>query len=550
MAQMINRSRLVFLFLTSLIYFIYRNIIDYINIFFRDFKKFNINLKKISKDSLSKKKSAKILVMDTVHHRLNIYTDCVIIEYLKNIFHCEVTGIINKNDNQSKKFFELINVKKNIEINEASILEKSLHFFKAFKIINRFKSTDIKKFIKFEYDNINLGKSVYEHIIRSTGKGSHTNLNARFVNFLTDALFYKFKFNKIFKNGKFDYLVLSEVQFLPSNILIQVALKNKVRVISRIYGPKKIGIRIYKNFNERFQSNHKITNELFLELSKNKIKEYSVFGFKKILAIYEKKTNNPDFFSNHVIFSQNSFKNKIDLLNHFRWDRNKKICSVFSHNMIDGSLNEEWKLFIDTKTWMEETLKIIKKNGEKINWIIRPHPSEKYFPRLKTKTKDIFEEVVGKCDNIKFCPDDCAPNTIRQLSDIIVTSHGSVGVEYPCFGIPSIICGDAFYSGIGFTNEPKTIPEYFEILNNIEKIIDIGLTSNQIKLARAFYFVHDYLIQMDCPLLDEKFNISDKKNFKKFIIDVNFIRKNYNFTKDQFFKKFSHQIRNNQSYFH
>ena len=106
--------------------------------------------------------------------------------------------------------------------------------------------------------------------------------------------------------------------------------------------------------------------------------------------------------------------------------------------MIDGNFYDEWKLFMDVKTWMEETLKIIREYGEKINWIIRPHPSEKYFPRLKTKTKDLFKEIIGESSNIKLCPDNCAPNTIRLLSDIVVTSHGSVGVEYPCFGIPSI----------------------------------------------------------------------------------------------------------------
>jgi hypothetical protein len=546
---MIILFKRIFLFFTSLSYFIYRNICDKINFFFRKFKKFEINLDKITRNSLNSDKKTNILMIDTVHQRLNIYTDCIIAEYLQNIFNCNITGILSKNDNQSKNFYKFINTKANIELNESSILEKLKFFFKAFNIIKHYNSNDIKKFIKIEIDEINLGRSVYDHIIRSTGRVNHNELNARFVNFLTDALYFKNKFVSIFKENTYDYLILSEVQFLPSNILIQIALKYDVKVISRIYGPKKIGVRVYKNFNERFQSNHKITNKLFLELSKNKIDEYSKLGFKKITDIFEKKTNNPDFYAKHVIKSQNNFENKFDLLKHFNWDPKKKICTIFSHNMIDGNFSDELKLFIDVKTWMEITLKIIKEYGEEINWIIRAHPSEKYFPKLKTKTMDIFEEIIGQSDNIKLCPEDCAPNTVRLLSNIAVTSHGSIGVEYPCFGIPSIICGDSYYKGNGFVNEPETINEYSEILKNLNVHIKKGLTTDQIKLARAFYYIHEYLIQIDCPLLDEKFDISDKENFAQFIKDANILRKKYNIDHDQFFKKFNQQINNNQSFF-
>ena len=64
------------------------------------------------------------------------------------------------------------------------------------------------------------------------------------------------------------------------------------------------------------------------------------------------------------------------------------------------------------------------------------------------------------------------------------------------------------------------------MLKNLHMYIKKGLTPNQIKLARAFYYVHEYLIQIDCPLLDEKFDISDKENFDQFIKDANILRKN------------------------
>ena len=37
---------------------------------------------------------------------------------------------------------------------------------------------------------------------------------------------------------------MSENQFLPSNIIFQVALENNIKVVQRILGPKKIGVRL------------------------------------------------------------------------------------------------------------------------------------------------------------------------------------------------------------------------------------------------------------------------------------------------------------------
>ena len=375
-----------------------------------------------------------------------------------------------------------------------------------------------------------------------------TFLNAKFVNFLTDALYYKDKLNEIFKKDNYDYLLLAELQFLPSNILIQIALKNNVKVLSRIFGPKKTGVRLYKNFDERFQSNHSISNKIFSSFIKNDVKRYSLLGFDQLSNVFLRKTNNPDFFSKDVITSQNEFENKNELLRHFKWDKETKICTIFSHNMIDGNFYEEWKMFPDIETWLSKTLTIIKNSNQNLNWIIRAHPSEAYFKRLNTTTMKIFHKIIGNQKNIKLCPQFCSPNTIKNLTNFAITSHGSIGVEYPCFGIPSVICGTSYYSGNGFAYEPKNTEEYFKILNNVEDYIVSGLTENQVDLARAFYYMHENIITSNCPLLDDSFDISDKENFKEFIKDINALRLKYDINKDNFFKKFNKQILNNKTF--
>ena len=321
-----------------------------------------------------------------------------------------------------------------------------------------------------------------------------------------------------------------------------------MKVISRVLGPKKIGVRIYKKFEERFQSNNKIINAMFEKIPKKNLDKYSYIVFKKIKNIFKKTTNNPDFFSKKALTKQKKFENKEDLLKYFGWKVEKKICTIFSPNMIDGNFYHEMKLFPDIQTWLEETLKIIKKSEQNINFLIRPHPSESYFPKLITKSENIFKEIIGQHPYIKLCPNDCSPATVKELTKIGITSHGSVGVEYPSFGIPVVIAGDSFYSGNGFNIEPQNIKDYIKTIKNLDKFINKSLNNNQIKLARALYYLHQFVIQMDCPLLDAKFDISDKKNFDNFISDANKLRKKYDIKKDNFFKKFNYQVINNNSY--
>ena len=82
-------------------------------------------------------------------------------------------------------------------------------------------------------------------------------------------------------------MIMSETQFLPSNIVFQNALENNVKVISRIGGPEKIGIRLYTLSNEKFQSNIKILKNQFDQTIKGSEEFISNKGFEYITELYE-----------------------------------------------------------------------------------------------------------------------------------------------------------------------------------------------------------------------------------------------------------------------
>ena len=119
-----------------------------------------------------------------------------------------------------------------------------------------------------------------------------------------------------------------------------------------------------------------------------------------------------------------------------------------------------------------------------------------------------------------FYPKEFSTNLIKDIADCILTSQGSAGLEYPCFGIPSIICGDSYYQGLGFTKEPKDEKEYFIMINNIETIISTGLDETQIERARAAYYFTEHLTKIDHPLLFN-YNIGRKSlNLDEFFLNA------------------------------
>ena len=75
---------------------------------------------------------------------------------------------------------------------------------------------------------------------------------------------------------------------------------------------------------------------------------------------------------------------------------------------------------------------------KKVNWIIKQHPYHDYFkPKI-----DFNEEIINlvkKFEHIKLLPENIDPSSLLKIADTALTTSGSVGIEYPAFGvIPSL----------------------------------------------------------------------------------------------------------------
>tara|TARA_B100001964_G_C14233920_1_gene601460 strand:- start:1507 stop:2061 length:555 start_codon:yes stop_codon:yes gene_type:complete len=164
------------------------------------------------------------------------------------------------------------------------------------------------------------------------------------------------------------------------------------------------------------------------------------------------------------------------------------------------------------------------------------HPSDYGSFKSSTSTFKEFNKIIGNQSNIKFFPKDFNTSILKEITRCVLTATGSVGLEYPCFGIPSVIAGDSFYQGFGFTIEPQNKDEYFETLKNMNQIITNKLTKDQIDLARIYYYTYVEKIKINHSLLDE-YDISKKISYNDFFDQSRNLILKYK-EDDDIFKKF------------
>ena len=157
---------------------------------------FKTNIKKKSSretlDFLNKNKNfwknnptakKKIIITDFVHHIGYALSECIMGKYIQNIFNYEyqVIGILDSHDLFGKKIFKSYSINDFIEYPRINIIRRIKYILIAFKILKKYKN--VEEFLKFSYGEINIGKAVYDHIIRHTGIGSTNKINFKFYFF-------------------------------------------------------------------------------------------------------------------------------------------------------------------------------------------------------------------------------------------------------------------------------------------------------------------------------------------------------------------------------
>ena len=421
-------------------------------------------------------------------------------------------------------------------MDHGNIIQRCKYLIKALFIVSKFKT--IKDFCNFKIDGIDIGLTAYDSFIRYTRIPSSEKIKLKMIIFLSEAIYINNFLNNLFKEKKITKVVQAERQFIPYYILFQKSLKKGKKVFTNM-GTDSVTVRIYNNFNQRYDSKNKFSIKLInLILKNNKTK-----SLKKIENFYKLQFKNKSYGKSWGNFVQQNKKiisqwkknedlksktksvkaidlksmSKDQICKIYKWDKNKKIVTVFLPYLIDGNFQHGRKnLFKDNYSWTINTLKIIE-NIKNVNWLIKEHPSESKY-NTKTNFTKIIKDIEIKHSHIRFSPKNINPTSLKSITDIALTCHGSVGLEYPSFGIPCIVSEKSFYTHCKFNTCPSNISEYKDLLKNINKVNK--LNKKNIELAKIFLFIYlilarvrNSMIPVKLPFFESRMRVRDEKYF-------------------------------------
>ena len=236
----------------------------------------------------------------------------------------------------------------------------------------------------------------------------------------------------------------------------------------------------------------KLFKEIFKKYKTKIIKLINKYYEEKIKKKFYRADPGPDPLTLDAKDKNFLSISKSSLCKIFNWDKKKGIATIFLHIQIDGNYKHGRRnMFLDNYSWAKYTLETIRKL-KNINWIIKEHPHEHYY-NTKFDFSLLVKDLEKKYDHIRWYPKNFSPASLIKFTDVAITSHGTTGVEYPSFGIPSVIAEKSRYTGLGFTLEPKNRIEYKNLLKRAHQINK--LNKQKIEKAKVFLFIYNILIR-------------------------------------------------------
>lgn len=215
-----------------------------------------------------------------------------------------------------------------------------------------------------------------------------------------------------------------------------------------------------------------------------------------VMAQFEAGYKEGAWFKYKSLAADQQQRERQDLMAQLGLDPMKKTAVIYSHILNDANLFYGDDLFPGGyEAWLVETVRAAASNRE-VNWVLKLHPANVYRnARLGYSGKYgellALEHAFGKTPDflrVVYPEEKTSPLSFFKITDYGITVRGTVGLELPCFGIPTLTAGTGRYADKGFTVDSRTQEEYLEKIRSIHRIP--ALTAAQIQLGQRYaYFV-------------------------------------------------------------
>ena len=183
-------------------------------------------------------------------------------------------------------------------------------------------------------------------------------------------------------------------------------------------------------------------------------------------------------------------------------DDYEKVIALFPNLTWDGAIKERDVLFNSLEDWLKKTIDWSKNN--RILLIIREHPQppDVYHPFQSSISllTEIYPEALTY-DNVYFIRGTEYLSSYFLISEVVdcaVTYGGTLSIEVPYMGFPTVLAANSPYSNKTLAFEPRNEREYFRYLSQLDRSSEEFVENrdrfkkNAIKAAAYQFFYNIY----------------------------------------------------------
>jgi hypothetical protein len=343
-----------------------------------------------------------------------------------------------------------------------------------------------RQLIDLKHGGIKVGDLVYDEILRRSKQPTVRAINLTvFIN-IARSWFYYYQYHLLFCLKKYHFYIATHTAYPEYGLLCRVALQRDVIVIET----SDIQMSLYRSIGEdNLPTYHHGINSRIQECMRVDhllMPNYETAAKENLNRRFNAELDQIDAIK---AYSGKVYQ-RAELFEKLNISPGKKLGFVLAHIFIDSPHLSNHMLHNDYYDWLISTIDCCKEATEVV-WLIKPHPSRALYGEdgmIESLVKD------SKALNVYMCPPDLNTSSLVTCADVILTVHGTAGLEFSCLGIPVVLAGSPFYAGFGFTHEPKSRNDYRKIIKNAHKLepLSSAQTSSALQVFGVWNTVFDW----------------------------------------------------------
>ena len=428
-----------------------------------------------------------LLVVEAKRHPIILHANAVLARIIKEAKGLNI-GWIDTGDQQAQERLA------SYDSNSRTVSLTNLTWLDNLIIILKFVFSSIRMLLTgdirgFHLDGIPFGDILYDSYLTRFEVATIRKVNKGVLTTLFDLIRNYYRFKRTLQDCGASAVLVSHQVGLSSGVLMRTALSLGVSVYLRTAGNNKVALNLFNSLSEIYQYPYKprsIDMQMLSSIDQEKLDD----EFEKLMTGRSKGLGDEDVTRAYKK-QKKIYHSKEQFASEFKVSYIKPFVFVMLQAFNDQPHSHFGEMiFRDYYDWFVQTLNFSKTRSN-VNWIFKEHPTAALYPTVDISVSDHFADCP---EHIVFLGADSSFNSKSLLytADAVVTVCGTAGVEFAAAkAIPTVLGGRTSYSGFGFTIEPKTKTEYFDILSNIAGID--RLTQQQQDIARkCFLYIQRY----------------------------------------------------------